>query len=67
MKRDVPPEVSSWMSSIAKIRTPGHTEALRKHIAEVNAAYTPEKRAAAARKRAETMRRKRGEKENPAR
>lgn len=46
------------LRAAGKVRTEAQTAARRKNIARLNAGYTPEKRAAAAQKRLETLRRK---------
>ena len=55
MNRDL---IRAAMSELGKIRTAKKTAAQKRNAAKMNAAYTPEKRAAAALKRLETMAKK---------
>ena len=50
--------ISAHHRAIGKINSPAHTAARKKNMAKVNASYTPEKRKAAARKRLETLAKK---------
>lgn len=55
----IPPEVSAYMRELGKKKTPAQIAARKRNMEELNAAYSPEKRKAAAKKRLETMKRKR--------
>ncbi len=50
--------ISAAMSELGKIRTAKKTAAQKRNAAKMNAGYTPEKRAAAAKKRLQTIRAK---------
>lgn len=56
-------ELRKLRSAAGSVRTAKKTNAQRANMAKLNSSYTPEKRAAAAQKRLETMRRKK-EQEN---
>lgn len=57
MNRDL---IRAAMSELGKIRTEKKTAAQKRNAAKMNSTYSPEKRAAAAKKRLETMARKKG-------
>lgn len=58
MKKKVPPEVSEYMRSLGKMKTPALTAARKRNAARMNAAYTPERRREAAKKRLATLAKK---------